>query len=871
MSKRNCLRGVGMSALVCAVACADADVAQEASALAPTEERVATEPAASPPQLEEPRTEDRSSSQTSTVDPSRWGEIDAPDLDDAAIAARVEAILAEMSLPQKVGQVIQGDIGSTTPEDVARYHLGSVLNGGNSGPYGDLRARPEDWVRLADEFWEASMGEEGAGVPVIWGTDAVHGHSNVLGATIYPHNIGLGATRDEDLLRRIGEATATEIRTTGLDWTFAPTIAVARDDRWGRTYESYAEDPELVARLGAAMVRGLQGEPNTAGFLRPPHTLATAKHFLGDGGTRGGEDQGETIGDEAVLRDVHGAPYAAALEAGLQSVMASFSSWEGRKMHGYDALLTGVLKDQWGFSGFVVGDWNGHGQVRGCTPTDCPQALRAGLDLYMAPDSWRGLYTSLLRDVRDGTVPEEVLDEAVRRVLTVKARTGLLDAPKPSERPMTAQWTLLGSDEHTDLAREAVAKSAVLLKNDGVLPLSRAAHVLIVGDAADDLAKLSGGWTVDWQGGTTTRDDFPQAESVLDGVRRVVEAAGGRVTVSRDGRLGAAGRPDVAIAVYGEPPYAEFRGDRTDLAYSPDDRSDVEALERLAGAGVPTVSVFVSGRPLWVNPELNASNAFVAAFLPGTQAGALADLLFAEGGTDFTGRLSFSWPKRPGQTPLNIGDEDYDPLFAYGYGLSLAEDGALATLDVSDAVGKADPRVLLADGSLRNGWALTLEDAQGATQWAGTPARSPSGSLSVRTADLGRQENAIELAFAGPAEATFWRRPTDLSEAASADRVIEFSYVVEAETDAELTLRASCGEGCEAVFDVSEMTARRLGTITTYVVPLSCLTEAGVDLSKLRSLGLGANSTARLILERVAVARNTDVRRCPPPVGGEPG
>ena len=480
----------------------------------------------------------------------------------------------------------------------------------------------------------------------------------------------------------------------------------------------------------------------------------------------------------------------------------------------------------------------------------------------MAPDSWKGLHASLTAQVEDGTVPMEALDEAVRRVLTVKARAGLLDAPKPSERPLTARWDLLGNEEHTELAREAVRRSVVLLKNAGALPIAPGAHVLVTGDAGDDVAKLSGGWTVDWQGGTTTKDDFPQAETVLDGVRRVVEAGGGRVTVSPDGTF-EGDAPDVAIHVFGEAPYAEFRGDRTDLAFSPDDRTHAETLVRLGEAGVPVVSVFVSGRPMWVNPEINASDAFVAAFLPGTQAGAMADLLFrTEANRDFTGRLSFSWPERPDQSPLNVGDQDYDPLFAYGYGLSLDDDGDVAPLSEDGGTGGADPRVLLADGAVRGGWSLTLEDEEGATQWNGGAATSPSNALEVRTADLGRQENALSLRWSGPARAMFWREPTDLSGALADDRVVEVSYV--AEGPGRLTMAARDADGATARFDVSAMTRARPGTITSYVVPLSCLADAGVDLSALEAVSFGGDAGAALVFERVGVARNTDMRRCPP-------
>ena len=321
--------------------------------------------------------------------------VQAADTELDAAEQQIADLISRMSLERKVAQLIQPDISAITPADVEKYRFGSVLNGGNSGPYGNDLAPPQDWLKLADEFWEASTkplpnGEPA--IPTIWGTDAVHGHANVVGATIFPHNIGLGATGDPDLIRLIGAATATEIEVTGIDWTFAPTVAVARDDRWGRTYESYSEDPELVSAMGVAMVEGLQGKPGSEDFLGKGRVIATAKHFFGDGGTEQGVDQGDVNGDIEDLKKVHVTPYPPAIEAGLGSVMASFNSINGKKMHGNEELLTDLLRGEMGFDGLVVGDWNGHGQIKGCTNTDCPQALLAGLDVYMVPEDWTGLF-----------------------------------------------------------------------------------------------------------------------------------------------------------------------------------------------------------------------------------------------------------------------------------------------------------------------------------------------------------------------------------------------------------------------------------------------------------------------------------------------
>lgn len=581
-------------------------------------------------------------------------------------ATSPEALLARMSLERKVAQIIMPDIGSITPDDVREYRFGTILNGGNSGPFGNDKAPAADWLKLADQYWEASTAPLPGGepaIPAIWATDAVHGHANVIGATVFPHNIALGATGDPDLIRRIGAATAVEIEVTGIDWTFAPTIAVARDDRWGRTYESYSEDPAHVSQLGAAMVEGLQGRPGTPGFLGQGKVAATAKHFFGDGGTAQGVDQGDVNGDLADLMAIHAAPYPAAINAGVASVMASFNSINGTKMHGNGPLLTGELRGNLGFGGLVVGDWNGHGQIKGCTNGDCPQALLAGLDVYMVPEDWKALHASLVRQVKDGTIPITRLDEAVLRVLRLKQQLGILDGEvKPSLRANAGRWELLGSPGHRAIAREAVAKSQVILKNAGILPLKRGARIEVAGSAADNIPQQAGGWSVTWQGGgDLTAADFPGATSIYSGIAAAAKAAGGDAVLAPKGI--ADSKPDVAIVVFGEQPYAEFVGDRKDLAFR--DEEGLALLKSYRARGVPTVAVFLSGRPLWVNRELNAADAFVAAWLPGSEGAGVADVLF--GTVQPTGRLSFSWPKTCEGTPVNRGD---NALFGWGYGLS---------------------------------------------------------------------------------------------------------------------------------------------------------------------------------------------------------
>ncbi|WP_299309539.1 exo 1,3/1,4-beta-D-glucan glucohydrolase [uncultured Croceicoccus sp.] len=763
------------------------------------------------------------------ADPSLWPALSAPIARDAASEQRIEALIAAMSLEQKVGQIIQADIGSVTPEDVSRYHLGSILNGGNSTPGGAYNAPAPQWLKAADAFYAASMKRDGKlpRIPIIWGSDAVHGHNNVVGATLFPHNIGLGAARDPELLRRIGEITAVEMRVTGLDWTFAPTLAVVRDDRWGRTYEGFGETPEIATAYAAPLIEGLQGKIGDEDWLRGPHIIATAKHFLGDGGTTGGKDQGDTRITETGLRNLFSAPYLPAIEAGVQSVMVSFSGWNGAKMHGNRSLLTGVVKDRWNFDGFLVGDWNGHGQVAGCTATDCAQSVIAGLDMYMAPDSWKALYASTLADARDGTLPMDRLDDAVRRILRVKLRAGLFEAGKPSSRPYAGQFERLGSADHRAVAREAVRKSLVLLKNaNGVLPLDSGANVLVTGDGADNLTKQTGGWTLTWQGTGTKRSDFPHAQSIWEGIEEIVDAAGGTATLSADGAY--ATRPDVAIVVFGEEPYAEFQGDRADVGY--DDEASLVLLRSLRAKGIPTVSVFLSGRAMWANPFINASDAFVAAWLPGSEGGGIADVLF--GDAEFTGKLPYSWPKSSDQTALNIGDADYDPLFPYGFGLTTADDGELAMLPEDRAsAAPVDDSVLFNAGRVGARRRLLI----------GTPgalATNPGPDLiTIERADRNAQEDSVRLRFTGKgraAAAIVQDSPADLTRQTNGDLALELQFRVNSAPTEDVTLMMTCGEGCAGGFPLGAVLTKAAqgGTWTRLTIPLSCFEKAGVDMGR---------------------------------------
>ncbi len=804
------------------------------------------------------------------IDPRNWPHQESVFTENAEHERRIEVLLARMSLEEKVGQVIQADIASVSPREVRDYHLGSVLNGGGSAPGGDNRAAPPLWLALADEFWHASTdtSDGGVGIPVLWGTDAVHGHSNIVGATIFPHNIGLGMANDPDMMYEIGRVTALEMLTTGMDWTFAPTVAVVRDDRWGRTYEGYSEDPEIVAAYAPRIIEGIQGRLGSEEFLATGRMLATAKHYAGDGGTVGGKDQGDTLITEAEFRDIQAAAYPPAVAAGVQAVMASFNSFHGRKMHGHGPMLTDVLRGRMGFDGVVVGDWNGHGQVAGCSNTDCAASLNAGLDLYMAPDSWKGLYASLLRQVRDGDVTLQRLDEAVARILRVKLRAGLFEAGPPSSRPYAGDFGLLGAAEHRAVARDAVRKSLVLLKNNGgVLPLAPDSHLLVAGDGADDIGKQSGGWTLSWQGTDNVNAYFPNGTSIVDGFRDAVAGRGGRVSLSVDGSFDE--RPDVAVVVFGEDPYAEFQGDRQNVDYAADD--GLALLRSFRAAGIPTVAVFLSGRALWVNPELNAADAFVAAWLPGTEGGGVADVLVGDSDGaprhDFQGRLSYSWPRSPTQTAVNRGDEDYDPLFAYGHGLSYAEPAELGELDESAGAataGASGPGEFLAYGDPAGTWRLALADAAGRTRISDSRGQSPSGALTVSPVDVGVQEDAIALAWSGPGRVMVEGEPVDFERETNGDMLLEIEWRVSGTP--ESARLGVIGVGGAGWLDLMPHWEALSGEdLVRSTLKLSCFTAEGADATAVTGpLAVEAGAGAGLVIRSARIIANPGDGNCRP-------
>ena len=796
----------------------------------------------------------RSDNQGSVVHPKLWPESKSPIGLDTKIEKHIDDLLKRMSVEEKVGQVIQPEWKSISPAEVAQYHIGSIENGGGAVPGGNKHSSLQDWVNLIEPYYDASVdpARNRVIIPLIWASDAVHGHNNVYGATLFPHNIGLGAAHNLELIRRIGEVTAAEVRSTGMDWSFSPTIAVARDDRWGRTYESYSEDPKIVAQYAAAAVTGLEGSGST--FLDQHHVISTAKHFLGDGSTDGGRDQGDSLASEADLIRLHAAGYVQAIDAGTQSIMASYNSWHGVKMHANKALLTDVLKGQMGFDGFIMGDWNAHGQIPGCTNADCAQAFNAGLDIFNAPQDWKALYGNLVREVNDGTIPMARLDDAVRRILRVKMRMGVFDEPAPNKRPDTCQP--IGTLAHHAVARQAVRESLVLLKNNGVLPIKPNANVLIAGDGANNIAMQAGGWTLSWQGADNGPNDFPGATSIYEGLKAEIDAAGGQALLSPDGT--APQKADVAIVVFGETPYAEFMGDQSDVALHHDNPESLEIIKKLKAQGIPVVAVMLSGRPLYVNPQINSADAFVEAWLPGSEGEGVADVL--TGKNDFTARLSFSWPKRPDQTPLNVGDATYDPQFAYGFGLSYAAPEQPRVLpEVAETTKYGEKNVYYAKGTAWNGYKLSIGDNH-------TPHVDYVGTRTTLNGSAGlmlesQPDGALHAVWNGKSKAWLEMgadKPTDIAREANGAMMLSLTVRVNTTPTAEVRL----GVGSASVPVTAELKGHPVGRYATLAVPLSCFSAQ--DLRKTPTIAhLETSGSLDLSVSEIHLTETRTGAACP--------
>ena len=791
----------------------------------------------------------------------------------------IDNLIQNMTLEQKIGQIIMPDIDEVTPEDARKYQLGTFLNGGGKFPNKNKNSSVEDWKKLSEEFYNASPVVNGVLIPILWGTDAVHGHNNVIGATIFPHNIGLGSTMNPDLIKNIGEAVAKEVLSTGIPWTFAPTIAVPQNDLWGRTYEGYSENPELVSMLGEAMILGLQGEGDS--FLDDNHVLATAKHFLGDGGTKDGIDQGNTIINEQELRDIHGEPYFAAIGSCIQTVMASFNSWNGEKAHGSDYLLQNILREQMGFDGLVVGDWNGHGQVPGCSKENCPQSFNAGVDIFMAPDEWKPLYENTLDQARNGQISIERLDEAVKNILSVKYLLGMFDGRKPHLYP----YNYIGDNKHRAIARQAVRESIVLLKNNNnTLPIKSGKHILVIGDSANKITKHMGGWTITWQGRENQNSEFPNSKSIFEAIKLKAENNGGSAEFSNSSDYEK--KPDVVIFVYGEDPYAEGDGDRKHIFYENQDKRFLKYMREIADKKIPSVSLFISGRPLIVNEEINLSDSFVQLWLPGTAIEGITDVIFTnknnEINYDFKGKLSYSWPKFSYQTKLNYGDEEYDPLFPYGFGLTYADENYRDSINIKETIPQRD-EITLFLGSAYPSYKeiISYYDSNKNEQiYEGISAdiyKNEKAGILISKFDYKKQDDAKRIDFGKKNTMKFWEISSGSSEDLSymKNGSLELILKPQSLSDKKIELVIQCSKNvnqinisgtkeCYKAFDLSNLLKdESLGVWKKITMPFSCLNNDSFEISSITSRAKLATSGDWVIdIHSIKYLNNMEMKTC---------
>lgn len=862
-----------------------------------------------------PNSRTKSNSQNTLPYLSDWKPISSQISKDPMIETEIKRIVSLMTLEEKVGQMIQPDLREVTPAEARKYKLGSILNGGGGFPNDNKYATAKDWAKEADKFWlalEQGYEDRGLRIPFMWATDAVHGHNNVFGATLFPHNIGLGAARNPDLIEKIGTATAREVAATGLDWTFAPTVATPRDYRWGRVYEGYSEDPEIVYQYASRMVTGIQGGEN--GLKGDTHVISNVKHWIGDGGTLNGIDHGENRYTEEYLRNIHAMGYVGGLDAGAQVVMSSFNSWwsaknydpmssdkastfdhpymNNQKIHGSEYLITDVLKGKMNFDGIVVTDWNGQGEINGCTAANCPQAVLAGNDVFMitAREDWQAFYENVIEQIKSGVIPMSRIDDAVTRILRVKMRANLWNKPMPSLRSLAGKQEILSAPEHVALARQAVSESLVLLKNNNnVLPLSSGSRFLVVGSAANDITKQTGGWSLSWQGdGNSIEKDFPNAQTLLMAMQTEAGIENVVTDISK-----ASPEDTTAIVVIGEDPYAEMFGDisRTQTLefakLKPAYAKDLETIRTLKNQGYKVITIFYSGRPLYVNEEINLSDAFVAAWLPGTEGLGITDVLFAKNGQDFTGKLSYSWgakkcsttinrpaPNIPNyQTPVDgLNDQlieqditgEHQPLFPYGYGLSYGNAQTIpARYEDLDAI-PLDPRNYGCGMSEPdNGVAqIPLEvfgkEAKGefvtrmsgaASKWeASTVTKGTTSIGSLTTTGInynGMQQSALNVKFFGSersyqdqeAAQLYMQTPdkkgADYSQYSNANATLEFDIRMVTEAPESMLLATHCEWPCSGELKINRVLPAPSEEWTTIKVPLQCFEQAGMSFQRM--------------------------------------
>lgn len=783
---------------------------------------------------------------TAPVTIKDWPHIKSAIAKDPAMEAKIAKMVSNMTLAQKVGQMTQPEIKFITPDDVRKYYLGSVLNGGGSWPKMNKYATAADWVSLADQYYAASMSTDMVDkVPVIWGIDAIHGNSNVVGATLFPHNIGLGAARNPKLIGQMAEHVAKAVRATGIAWVFAPTLAVGRDARWGRSYESFSEDGRLVKEYGAVYVKALQGK-----FKEDKNVVATAKHFIGDGGTNNGVDRGVNKATLSEMLNQHAQGYYGAFAEGAQTVMASYNSWHDvagnvnyGKMHGSKALLTDALKDKMGFDGFVVSDWDGIAEVPGCSNDSCPQAINAGIDMVMVPDNWKSFIANTIAQVERGEIPMARIDDAVSRILRVKLRAGLF-GKKPSDNQYAGKQEAL---QARDVARQAVRESLVLLKNnDSVLPLTRGKKILVVGKSADSMINQSGGWSITWQGTENKESDYTPGDTLLSGIK---EAAGAvNVHYSANGDDVDVAQFDVVIAVLGETPYAEGFGDvaaSRGLSHSQQFPEDLAVLKKVANKGKPVVTLLLSGRAVYANDLLNLSDSFVAAWLPGTEGKGVADVLFknAQGKVvhPIKGRLSFSWPAKACLSSTLSSTQTQgasETLFKYGYGLNYGKVARMGTLpeDTSSACNVASSHIISNPQDQTSYPLSVITGKRKVTLGNELNLSRPDDTVAAKTVQVGAVSGR-QISWSGKgrfeAAAAF---ATPIPANLVADGALQFLAQVQTAPAGRVGMTMECGDTCTASLDLSSTFKNMAGAgVKTVKIPLSCFSALGVDMRKVKT------------------------------------
>ncbi len=816
-----------------------------------------------------------------------WPRINSAIPKDDQLESEVASILSQMTLEEKVGQMIQPSLDQVTPVEAKKYKLGSLLNGGGSWPAKNKRATAAQWANTADSYWLAldqAYSDRGFKIPFMWATDAVHGHNNVFGATVFPHNIGLGAANDPDLIYRIGQATAREVAATGLDWTFAPTVAVPRDYRWGRVYEGYSEDPEIVYDYAGKMVDGLQG--GAKGLKSDLNVISNVKHWLGDGGTKNGVDRGETHASKEDLINIHAAGYISGLEAGAQVVMSSFNSWHSdenydpsnkggynKKVHGSKYLITDVLKGTMGFDGIVVTDWNGHNEINGCTSSNCAAAVNAGNDIFMvtANKDWKAFYKNVIAQVNDGTISMSRIDDAVTRILRVKKRANLWSKPKPSGRSLAGKQSELGSAVNRELAREAVRKSLVLLKNNSnALPLKPSQKIYLAGSAANNIGKQTGGWTLTWQGTKNTLKDFPGATTLKLALERHI----GTDNVITD--FSKVDANTIAVVAIGEDPYAEFSGDiktHQTLNFASLKKSyaaDLKTIKAAKAAGMTVVTVFFSGRPMYINEGINQSDAFIAAWLPGTEATGIVDNLYQRNGADFTGRLSYSWPNKACSAAINRSprliqgyntpeyEQDIDgedkPLFDYGYGLSYADKDDRAELNTltlderkhgcGQSAAETDPTALEIYGKKSaDDFQLRISGSKNKWKPISIPAADElinQGDVQATSINYQGQYDAVNVKFTGGDLAQVYTQTKDYQGQNKtayeyADSTLQFDIRMKQSPTQPMKLSQHCVWPCHADIVINDHLPKAGSGWKTIKVPAKCFVEKGMKYSSVNT------------------------------------